>query len=338
MMKCDARISIWQAASVLICCAMWMSFAAAGQAQNSTESGGLLTVPADKAKENLVISVQPDYPPLAKAARIQGIVHASIVIDESGSVKSLSLISGHPMLAPAALEAIRKWKYKPFLVDGRPASIQTEVQVSIPENVSQSDIDLERKFQDTYWANERAGREALNKGDFATAEAKLQVARAAAEERGDFKWLELADVVSMLAGVKEGQKDYSSAEGLLKQSLAIHQKHQRPDEAEVAGVEFNLAALYVQLQRLSEAEPLLLEAARVWELRVADNPMPEPKASYDWHLAMSYFAAARIAAATDRTGEAQSRCRKAMNLAEQKPNDEYMKQVRSGCESILQGH
>jgi TonB family protein len=335
-MKCDQRISIWHALSVLICCAMWMSFAAT--AQNSTEAAGPPAVPPDKAKENLVTIVQPDYPPLAKAARIQGIVHASITIDETGNVKILRLISGHPMLAPAALEAIGKWKYKPFQVDGKATSVQTEVQVSIPEKVSQPDIDLERKFQDAYWANERAGREALNKGDFTAAEAKLQVARAAAEERGDFKWLELADVVSMLAGVKEGQKDFPGAEALLKQSLAIHLKHQHPDEPEVAGVEFNLAALYVQLQRLGEAEPLLLEAARVWELRVVDNPMPEPKASYEWHMAMSYFAAARIAATTGRSEEAQSRCRRAIPLAEQKPNDEYMRQVLSGCESMLRGH
>lgn len=337
-MKRDGGTSTWHALSVLVCCAIWMSFAATGQAQNSKDAGGPPTVAPDKAKENLVTFVQPDYPPLAKAARIQGIVHASIAIDETGNVKVLRLISGHPMLAPAALEAIRKWKYRPFQVDGKTSSVQTEVQVSIPENVSQADIDLERKFQDAYWTNERAGRDALNKGDFATAEVKLQVARAAAEERGDFKWLELADVLSMLAGVKEGQKDYPGAEILLKQSLVIHQKHQRPDEAEVAGVEFSLAALYVQLQRLSEAEPLLLDAARVWELRIADNSMPEPKASYEWHLALSYFAAARIAAATDRPDDAQSRCGKAIHLAEQKPNDEYMKEVLSGCESILRNH
>jgi TonB family protein len=337
-MKCDARISSWRALAVLISCAMWMGLATTGRTQNSADAGGPPAVPPDKAKENLIAFVQPDYPPLAKAARIQGIVHASIAIDEIGNVKILRLISGHPMLAPAALEAIRKWKYKPFEVDGKTTSVQTAVQVSIPENVSQSDIDVEKKFQDAYWANERAGRDALNKGDLATAEAKLQVARAAAEARGDLKWLELADVVSMLAGVKEGQKDYPGAESLLKQSLAIHQKHQRPDEAEAAGVEFNLAALYVQLQRLSEVEPLLSEAARVWELRIADNPMPEPKASYEWHLAMSYFAAARIAAATDHFDDAQSRCQKAIHVAEQKPNDDYMKQVLSGCESILRSH
>jgi TonB family protein len=308
------------------------------QAQNPAEPSDFPNIPPDKARQNLASSVQPDYPPLAKAARIAGIVHASIVIDETGSVKNVKLISGHPMLAPAALEAIRKWKYKPFRVAGKSSSVQTEVQVSIPENITQSDIDQERKFQDSYWANERAGREAFKKGDLATAEIKLRSARSAAEERGDVKWLELADVISMLAETKEGQKDYPEAENLLVESLAIHQKHQRADEAEVAGAEFSLAALYVQTQRPSEAEPLLLDCARIWELRIAEAPMPEARASYGWHLALSYFAAARIAAESDRPVEAQSRCQKAINVAEQWPNENYMNAVRSGCDSLLRTH
>lgn len=335
-MKRNIRRPIWPSFLIAICCATWMNVAA-GLVQNATEAGGPPAVPPDKAKENLVTFVQPEYPPLAKAARIQGIVHASVVIDETGSVKDLKLISGHPMLAPAALEAIRKWKYKPFQVDGKTIAIQTEVQVSIPENVSQSEIDQERKFQDAYWSNERAGREAFKQGDLATAEAKLLIARAAAEERGDLKWLELADVISMLGEVKEGQKDYPQAEGLLKESLAMHRKHQRADEAEVAGAEFSLAALYVQTHRPSEAEPLLLESAKVWEARLTEAPMPEAKASYGWHLALSYFAAARIASEDGRTDEAESRCRKAVIVAEQFPNENYMSAVRSGCDSLLRG-
>jgi TonB family protein len=330
------RHPIWYLLLVVICCAMRIGDAA-GLVQDAAEAGGPPAVPSDKAKENLVTFVQPEYPPLAKAARIQGMVHASVVIDETGAVKDLRLISGHPMLAPAALEAIRKWKYKPFQVDGKPTAIRTEVQVAIPENVSQAEIDQERKFQDAYWPNERAGREAFKQGDLATAEAKLLIARAAAEERGDLKWLELADVISMLGEVKEGQKDYPQAERLLKESLAMHRKHQRADEAEVAGAEFSLAALYVQIQRPSEAEPLLLESARVWEARLTEAPMPEAKASYGWHLALSYFASARIASEGGRMDEAESRCRKAVVIAEQFPNENYMSAVRSGCDSLLRG-
>jgi outer membrane biosynthesis protein TonB len=50
------------------------------------------------------------------------------------------------MLAPAALAAVRKWKYRPFEVDGRPARVQTEVEVNIPEHVDEDDLARERKF------------------------------------------------------------------------------------------------------------------------------------------------------------------------------------------------
>ena len=262
-------------------------------------------------------------------------MRASIVIDEAGNVKSVTLISGHPILAPAALEAIRKWKYKPFEVDGKATTAQTRVEVSIPPNITQSEMDRERKFQDAYWSNERLGRDAWQRGDLATAESKLQIARTAAEERGDDKWLELADVIAMLADTKERQQAYADAEGLLKESLAIHQKHQRPDEAEVAGAEFKLAALYVQLARLREAEPLLIECTRVWELRIADTPMPEAQASYGRHLALSYFAAARIAAGRGQLSEAQSRCQKAVTFAERWPKQDQMNAVKPACDALL---
>ena len=323
----------------LICGALWVGMAAMGQAQGAPELGNLQTISPNEAKENLTTFVQPEYPPLAKATGIMGIVRASVVIDEMGGVKNLKLISGHPMLAPSALESIRKWKYKPFQVDGKPVAVRTEVEVSIPEKITQSDIDQERqerKFQDTYWLNAREGREALKKGDFAKTDAKLHVAQVAAEERGAQKWLELADVITALADSKSQQTDYAEAESLLKQSLSIHQKHQRRDEAEVAGAEFKLAALYVQMHRQAEAEPLLLESARVWELRLAKAPPPEAKNSYGWHLALSYFAAAQIAAENGRVEEAQSRCRKAITFSDEVPKDDSMDAIRSRCESLLQ--
>ena len=132
---------------------------------------GRVAISPDIAKRLLVTVVPPDYPPIAKAAGIVGIVHARVVIDESGNIKDVTLVSGHPMLAPAALEAIRKWKYKPFQLDGKAVSVQTEVEVSIPETVTQAEIDAERKFQDTFWSNEREGRGALAKGDLTNANA-----------------------------------------------------------------------------------------------------------------------------------------------------------------------
>jgi len=78
----------------------------------------------------LVKRVQPTYPPLARQARIQGQVVLHALISKDGSITGLTLVSGHPMLAPAAIDAVKQWKYKPYLLNGEPVEVDTEVQVN----------------------------------------------------------------------------------------------------------------------------------------------------------------------------------------------------------------
>ena len=78
----------------------------------------------------LVKRVQPSYPPLARQARIQGTVVLQAQISKTGDIENLQLISGHPMLAPAAIEAVKQWKYRPYLLNGEPVEVETQVQVN----------------------------------------------------------------------------------------------------------------------------------------------------------------------------------------------------------------
>jgi protein TonB len=78
----------------------------------------------------LLRKVQPNYPPLARQARIQGVVVLQAQISKDGNIENLQLISGHPMLAPAAIEAVKQWKYKPYLLNGEPVEVETQVQVN----------------------------------------------------------------------------------------------------------------------------------------------------------------------------------------------------------------
>jgi protein TonB len=78
----------------------------------------------------LVRKVPPTYPPLARQARIQGTVILQAMISKEGTIENLQLISGHPMLAPAAIEAVKQWKYKPYLLNGEPVEVETQVQVN----------------------------------------------------------------------------------------------------------------------------------------------------------------------------------------------------------------
>jgi protein TonB len=78
----------------------------------------------------LIRKVNPTYPPLARQARIQGTVILQAQISKDGSIENLTLVSGHPMLAPAAIEAVKQWKYKPYLLNGEPVEVDTQVQVN----------------------------------------------------------------------------------------------------------------------------------------------------------------------------------------------------------------
>ncbi len=79
---------------------------------------------------NLESKVDPAYPPLAKQARIQGTVRFNIGIGRDGGVVSLEVVNGHPLLIPAAAEAVRQYRYKPTLLNGQPVEVTTQVDVN----------------------------------------------------------------------------------------------------------------------------------------------------------------------------------------------------------------
>jgi len=77
----------------------------------------------------LLNKVSPEYPPLAKMARIQGTVKLEAVISKDGTIQELKVISGHPLLVNAAVAAVREWRYRPTLLSGEPVEVSTEIDV-----------------------------------------------------------------------------------------------------------------------------------------------------------------------------------------------------------------
>jgi len=78
----------------------------------------------------MIQRVEPQYPKLALLARVSGIVLVNAVIGKDGVVKELQAVSGHPMLIPAALEAVKHWRYRPYLLNGEPVEVETHVTVT----------------------------------------------------------------------------------------------------------------------------------------------------------------------------------------------------------------
>jgi protein TonB len=79
---------------------------------------------------DLIHKVLPIYPPLARTTRIQGQVLLEAVISKQGAIENLKLISGHPMLVPAALDAVRQWRYRPYILNGEPLEVETQITVN----------------------------------------------------------------------------------------------------------------------------------------------------------------------------------------------------------------
>lgn len=78
----------------------------------------------------LVHRVEPTYPTLAKSARVQGTVVLTAIISQDGAIENLQLVEGHPMLVPAALAAVKQWRYKPYLLNGQPVEVETTITVT----------------------------------------------------------------------------------------------------------------------------------------------------------------------------------------------------------------
>jgi protein TonB len=82
----------------------------------------------------LVSKTQPIYPPIARAAHVGGTVVLHAIISKSGAIQDLKVESGPPMLQGAALDAVRQWRYKPYLLNGDPTEVDTTVTVNFNLN------------------------------------------------------------------------------------------------------------------------------------------------------------------------------------------------------------
>jgi len=90
----------------------------------------VLTLPAGAVYGNIIHSVDPVYPPIAKAAHLQGVVVLDARISKEGMVEDVSPVSGPSMLQASAVDAVRQWTFKPYTVDGQPVAVHTTISVN----------------------------------------------------------------------------------------------------------------------------------------------------------------------------------------------------------------
>jgi protein TonB len=79
---------------------------------------------------DLIHKVLPAYPALARSARIQGVVVLQAMIGKQGSIENLRVVTGHPMLTSAAIDAVRQWRYRPYILNNEPVEVETQITVN----------------------------------------------------------------------------------------------------------------------------------------------------------------------------------------------------------------
>ena len=84
----------------------------------------------EEADSAAISKVQPEYPAVARQLKIQGLVELEAVVSASGEVAKVSVVSGNPVLTKPASEALKKWKFRPFTMDGKAVSAQVPVSIS----------------------------------------------------------------------------------------------------------------------------------------------------------------------------------------------------------------
>ena len=88
----------------------------------------------------LIKRVKPAYPLAAFARKLQGQVIVKIVVSETGDVESADIVSGNPVLTRSALDAVKKWKFNPFIKNGKPAKASTQLTFDFAYSENVKDI------------------------------------------------------------------------------------------------------------------------------------------------------------------------------------------------------
>lgn len=115
----------WQSLTMLIC--MGLAVLAAAQTAKTPKR---LRVSSGVAEGLKTYDVNPKYPKEARDRGIQGDVFLQAQIDTNGNVSDLKVLKGDPILAEASMEAVKQWKYKPYLLDGEPVLVETTIKIT----------------------------------------------------------------------------------------------------------------------------------------------------------------------------------------------------------------
>ena len=272
-------------------------------AQSTTEK-----IPFAEAEAHLVDHAAPSVPPLAKAARIGGTVKLEVTVSPNGDVTSVKVLSGHPMLVQAAVESVRKWKFKPFLKNGKSIQVTAEIDVTFPGGMS----DEESAIRNQLFPAEDECRKLIRNRDYATAETECQHAVELSDKLPKDVVLERSDALELLANAIFLQHRFLEAIPLYEQGLKLDRGYRKANDADLASDYWNLGRAYAMTGDLNRADGLYRTAVSTFEAAIID--LPVMKDNYTQRLKRALTEYAQLKDAEGQGGEASALRQKAAGL------------------------
>jgi len=268
----------------------------------------------EEAARHVLKSPDPPYPPLAAATRIQGNVILELRIDESGAPTVSRLVSGHPMLAPAAIEAVKQWKYKPFVLDGKPTVAKTLVMVTFGQPANHGAADsAEMVFQNNFWTSEEAAEAAMSKGDFPHAEEHLSHAGGLVSSDKEMRHIEERwQWMTTLGRLRMMQQKYGEAEQLYKNALSLRENSREDrDSPRIATSLANLAVLYAEEKKIDMARDHATRALAIFQknFKKTGSGNPGAKQAYGRAAAQESWLLIKLARERSDSADAERQCR-----------------------------
>jgi TonB family protein len=253
------------------------------------------------AEQNALKKVEPIVPPLAKLMGIGGVVTLEIEITATGNVANVKLLNGHPMLAPAFIDAVKKWQYKPFQVDGRAVPVLTTVEwkVSSPQRTAS-----EKKALDDYYPMFDNCYKLFNSSQLTEAERACAEAVAISDKLPQERQLERSDARNFLGNVFLQEHRLKDAIPLYEKAVEIGEKQQGSDsDADFAAENVNLGYAYFLNGELEKADSQYALSISIY--RAAIKSLPEMKSNYQSRLKRALIGYASVKEAEGKSDDAK---------------------------------
>lgn len=231
-----------------------------------------INVPAAPAAAHLVKRVDPIYPPLAKMARIQGTVDLEVHIGKDGSVVSAKVKQGHPILVMSAIQAVKQWKYKPFVSDSKPVEAMTTVEIPFSLGIPPDQYKAEQEISGKYFKKEDACRKLIGLRQYDQARPLCEAAVALAEQLPPRRALERTHAYADMGWVLLGQRNFGEALTYFRKEVDLDEKVRKPDDADLG---YGYHRLAVALFSTGDIQGFLQYYTRAIDtLKLARKDMP----------------------------------------------------------------